>query len=252
MSKETKKALTRLTVSLCIILTVLILGYLILHYFGLTDLIADLTIEEVQAFIASKGAVAPLAFIFISFLQVTFLPIPSTVTILAGSLLFGAFDSFFLSYIGIMLGALVGFWLGKIIGRPYIAWIAGSHETVDEWLAKLRGRENVFLFFAFLLPLFPDDLLCSVAGMLKVKLSTFVAMQLITRTTSIGTTLVLMSGELIPYEGWGLALIIGLVILAIAAFVLSMIYAEKLNELFESLIKNVTRHFKRKNKNYED
>ncbi len=246
MSQETKKALIRLAVSAAVILLVLAVGYFVLSYFRLTDFISELTIEQVQEYISSTGAIAPIVFIFVSFLQVTFVPIPSTVTVLAGSFLFGAFRSFFLSYIGIMLGVLVAFWLGKVIGRPYIAWIAGSPEAVDEWLAKLRGRETVFLFFAFLMPLFPDDLLCSIAGMLRVKLSTFVAMQLITRVTGIGATLVFMSGELIPYEGWGLVVIIALVLLSVAAFILSMIYAEKLNELFESFIKKFTDAFKRK------
>ena len=136
-----------------------------------------------------------------------------------------------------MLGAWLGFLLGRLIGRPYINWIAGSREEADEWLSKLKGREKVFLFFAFLFPLFPDDLLCSVAGMLSIKFSTFTVMQLVTRTTSIGATLLFMSGEVIPYEGFGLVVIIALILLAIAAFVLSMIYAEKLNALFESFVK---------------
>ncbi len=242
MKKETKESILKLILSLAAIGAVLLIGYFLLKNFGLTDL----TKEQIQDYISSTGAIAPLVFIFVSFLQVTFVPIPSTVTILAGSFLFGAPVSFIYSYIGIMAGALLAFALGRLIGRPYITWIAGGQETADEWLKKLHGRENVFLFFAFLLPLFPDDLLCSVAGMLPVKFSTFTIMQIITRTTSIGATLIFMSGELIPYEGWGLVVIGVLVVIAIAAFVLSMIYAEKLNDLFESLVKKVSSHLKRK------
>ncbi len=242
MKKATKESILKLILSLAAIGAVLLIGYFLLKNFGLTDL----TKEQIQDYISSTGAIAPLVFIFVSFLQVTFVPIPSTVTILAGSFLFGAPVSFIYSYIGIMAGALLAFALGRLIGRPYITWIAGGQETADEWLKKLHGRENVFLFFAFLFPLFPDDLLCSVAGMLPVKFSTFTIMQIITRTTSIGATLIFMSGELIPYEGWGLVVIGVLVVIAIAAFVLSMIYAEKLNDLFESLVKKVSSHLKRK------
>ena len=244
MKKETKESLIKLLISALIIGAVILAIFLLFKYFGLTEL----TREQIQEYISSTGAVAPLVFILASFLQVTFIPIPSTVTILAGSFLFGAPVSFIYSYVGIMLGALLAFALGRLIGRPYIVWVAGSKEEADNWLAKLKGRENVFLFFAFLLPVFPDDLLCSVAGMLPVKFSTFTMMQLITRTTSIGATLIFMSGELIPYEGWGLVVIAFLVILALAAFVLSMKYAEELNKLFESLIQGIVEIMKPKKK----
>ena len=244
MKKETKESILKLTVSVLIIGVILLAIYLIFKHFG----ISDLTREQIQEYIFSTGAIAPIVFILASFLQVTFIPIPSTVTILAGSFIFGAPLSFVYSYIGIMLGALLAFGLGRLVGRPYLVWIAGSKEEADRWIAKLKGRENVFLFFAFLFPLFPDDLLCSVAGMLPVKLSTFTIMQLITRTTAIGATLIFMSGEIIPYEGWGLVVIALLVLLALAAFVLSMKYAEELNKLFEALVKSVADIIKPKKK----
>ena len=243
-SENTKKTLIRLVLSGILIGGAILVGYFVLKHFGITEL----SQEEIQTAIASTGAIAPLVFIFASFLQVTFIPIPSTVTILAGSYLFGALPSFFYSYIGIMLGALLAFALGRLIGRPYINWVAGSRETADEWLAKLKGRENVFLFFAFLLPVFPDDLLCSVAGMLPVKFPVFIVMQLITRTTSIGATLVFMSGTIIPYEGWGLWVIGALIVIALIAFVLGMIYAVKLNEMFDSLVQKISAKFKESRK----
>ena len=235
MKKETKESIIKLLVSALAIGAIILVIYLIFKHLGITEL----TREQIQEYISSTGAIAPIVFILASFLQVTFVPIPSTVTILAGSFMFGAPLSFIYSYVGIMLGALLAFALGRLIGRPYLVWVAGSKEEADNWIAKLKGRENVFLFFAFLFPLFPDDLLCSVAGMLPIKFSTFTIMQLITRTTSIGATLIFMSGEIIPYEGWGLVVIAFLVLVALAAFVLSMKYAEELNSLFEALVKGV-------------
>lgn len=244
MKKETKKSIVKLLGSALAIGVLLLAVFLIFKHFGITEL----TREQIQEYISSTGAIAPLVFILASFLQVTFVPIPSTVTILAGCFMFGAPLAFVYSYVGIMLGALLAFALGRLIGRPYLVWVAGSKEEADSWIAKLKGRENVFLFFAFLFPLFPDDLLCSVAGMLPVKFSTFTIMQLITRTTAIGATLLFMSGEIIPYEGWGLVVIAFLIILALAAFVLSMKYAEELNRLFEGLVRKIADKIKPKKK----
>ncbi len=236
INDKTKKSLIRLIFSALLIGAIIAAAYFILKSFGITKL----TREQIQEYISSLGAIAPIAFIFVSFLQVTIIPIPSTVTILAGVFLFDPIPSFFYSYAGILLGSWFAFLLGRLIGRPYINWVAGSREEADGWLSKLKGREKVFLFFAFLFPLFPDDLLCSVAGMLSIKFSTFTIMQLVTRTTSIGATILFMSGEVIPYEGWGLWVIGGLIVLALAAFVLSMKYAEELNAVFDSLVKRIS------------
>ena len=244
MKTANKKSLQKLLLSLAIIALLLLLFAFVFKFFNFDDL----TKEQMQDYIASTGAIAPFVFITASFLQVTFIPIPSTVTILAGNYLFGPLLSFVYSYVGIMLGAFLAFWLGRIIGRPYVVWVAGDKETADSWLAKLKGRENVFLFFAFLFPLFPDDLLCSVAGIVPIKFSTFTIMQIITRATSISATLVFMSGEFIPYEGFGLVVIAALILLAAAAFVISMIYAEKLNEIFEKLVNKICRKTNSQNK----
>jgi len=200
-------------------------AYLVLRMLGLTDI----TREEIQDIVSGTGAWAPLAFILVSFLQVTFVPIPSTVTVLAGAYLFDALPSFFYSYIGICLGAIVAFELGRGIGRPFARWVAGSEQTLDAWVAKLKGRERPLLWIMFFCPFFPDDLLCTVAGLFKISRIEFLLMQLITRTTSIGATLLFMSGEVIPYEGFGLVIIIVGAILFAAVSVLSLIYFERID-----------------------
>ena len=81
----------------------------------------------------------------------------------------------------------------------------------------------------FFCPFFPDDLLCTVAGLVKISRLEFLFMQLITRTTSIGSTLLFMSGEVIPYEGFGLVIIIVGAILFAAVSVLSLVYFERID-----------------------
>jgi len=180
------------------------------------------------------------------FLQVTFVPIPGAVTILAGSYLFGPALSFLYSYIGMMLGSIVAYLLGKLIGKPFVNWITGGQEKTDEWIAKMKGKENVLLFFMFLFPFFPDDLLCSIAAVLPIKWYGFFIMQIITRATSIGATLLIMSGEIIPFSGWGLWVLGGIAIVGITAFILSFKYAEKINAFFSSIAQKITDKFKKK------
>ena len=181
---DKKNFFCKIIISLLVITIVVVGAYFVFKGLGLTNL----TKEQLQEKVASTGAIAPLVFIAVSFLQVTFVPIPGVVTILAGNYLFGFWLSFLYSYIGMMIGGIVAWWLGRVLGRPYINWLAGSKKEANNWLKRLKGRETVFLFFAFLLPFFPDDLLCSVAGILPIKFSTFLILQVITRATSIGSS----------------------------------------------------------------
>ena len=109
MNKIDKKTVLRLVFSFLVIVGILALFYLISYILGWTKLSKD----QLREFIASTGAFAPLVFIAVSFLQVTFVPVPSAVTIIAGSYLFGMWLSFLYSYIGIVLGSLFAFFLGK-------------------------------------------------------------------------------------------------------------------------------------------
>ena len=238
--EEKKKIILRAGISVLVILAIVGIGYLVLRAFGLTELDR----EDIQQMVEDTGALAPIVFIVISFLQVTFVPIPSTVTVLAGSYIFGAVESFFYSYVGIFFGALVAFELGRGVGRPFAAWVAGGGDTLDSWVARLKGREHALLWIMFFCPFFPDDLLCTIAGMFKISHPEFIAMQLVTRTTSIAGTLLIMSGELIPYEGWGLVLLGVIGVVFIAASVLSLIYYERLTAFIHRLADRLTRRAK--------
>ena len=235
MKQENKEIIKKIIISALVIVLIVLVGYFVLRHFGITDM----TGEEVRDMVESTGAIAPLVYVLVSFVQVTLIPIPAAVTIVAGNYLFGPWLAFLYSYIGMMLGSIFAFWLGRAIGRPFINWVAGSPEKVDEWVEKLKGREKVLLFFMFLLPFFPDDILCSIAGILPIGWFGFIVMQLITRITSIGCTIIFMSGEFIPYHGWGLVVLGVIAVICITAFIYSMKYADKINEFCVKLADKV-------------
>ncbi len=243
MKTETKQTIKKLILSGLVIALLVAVLWFVMYLLGWTDL----TQEELQEIIGAAGVAAPLIFILISFLQVTFVPIPGSITILAGNYVFGTFETFIYSYIGMLAGAMFAFALGKWLGRPFVNWIAGGSDKVDEWLGKLHGRENVLLFFMFFLPAFPDDILCSVAGILPIGWVGFFIMQVITRFTSVGGTLLFMSGTFIPFdEVWGIVLLLCVGILAVVAFIISFRNADRINRALERLADRVVGRLKRK------
>lgn len=202
--------------------------------------------EALQQYIASFGALGPLIFITICFLQVSFIPLPSAAVIIAGAYAFGGGLAFLYGYTGVIAGSILAFYLGRWLGRPFVNFIAGDKAVVDKWLDKIKKKENVVLFFIFLFPFFPDDLVCSIAGLTKMKFTNFLWMQLLTRAIQIGSNVLLMSGELIPYSGWGIPVLIVLGIAAIAAFAVCYIYAEKIEAFFLRIINKIANRITKK------
>ena len=234
MKFDVRKFLVKLILSALVIGAVILLLSFVLRRFGI-DISSQ---ENIRALVLKSGALAPLIFILISFLQVTLVPIPGAITIAVGYYLFGFWQSFLYSYIGMMLGAIFAYLLGIWLGRPFAVWLAGSEETLDGWMKRLKGRENVLLFFMFLLPLFPDDLLCTVAGIIPQRPLTFIIMQLVTRTTSIGATLISTAFVL---RGWPFAvLIVVLVALVIPAFILCYKHVDRISDFFIKVGKRLT------------
>lgn len=219
----------KIRAALTLAVTALILLSLFLLFRSLG--VFTLSQEDFREVIASFGAWAPLSFILATVLQVTLIPIPSTVTILGGSYLFGALPSFLYSYLGLLLGSMLAFFLGRWLGLRFVYFLVGDRARVDDLLHRLRDRGLILLFFMFLFPAFPDDLLCLLAGLLPISPSAFLLTQLLTRATSVGATLFFFSGEVIPFSGWGIPVMIAAAAAALILFVLSFVYATPLLRL---------------------
>ena len=129
------------------------------------------SIESMRDYISGAGFWSYSLFCLVQFLQVTFIPIPSMVSTLAGVLIFGPFKTFVLSFFAIILGSIVAFLIGKKFGSLVINWVVGEM-TAIKWQAKIQKGKIIF-FLMMLLPFFPDDLLCLVAGANKMQFKYF-------------------------------------------------------------------------------
>lgn len=234
------RTLFRLSLIGLFIVAVLIVGAIVLRALGLDHL----TEEQIRDIVDDFGVWAPLVFIFITFLQVTFIPIPFTVSILAGHVLFGFWGSFFYSLIGTMLGSYFAFLLGRKIGRPFVNWAFGDAALVDHYLKRAEGKEFVVFFFMFLLPVFPDDAICALVGITPLSVSQFTFMLMVGRPLAILGNLFLFSGDVISFRGPGLIILIALVLLTFVLFIYSIKYADRLNELFNRMTDKIAKRAK--------
>ena len=222
------RALVRLSLIGVLIIALLAIGSHLLSIFGLDDL----TQEEIRLLVDRFGVWAPLAFTLVTFLQVTFVPIPFVVSILAGNMLFGFWGAFFYSLIGSVAGSLFAYSLGKWIGRPFVNWAFGDEDVVNHYLMKTQGKEFVVFFFMFLLPFFPDDALCALAGITALNRKQFNFIQLVARPTTILGNLLIWTGSFVPYSGIGLVIMVVMILVAAVGFYFSFKYADVINRYF--------------------
>ena len=155
--------------------------------------------NTLQEYLESKGAWMPVVYTVLQFLQVVVLPIPSVVSTLAGVALFGAFQTMIYSLIGVLLGSFTGFLIGRKLGGKAVSWMIGI-DTLNKWQRKIKGKDYLLLTLMFILPVFPDDVLCFIAGLSTMTLRYFSIMIVFSRLLQISITC--YSIDLIPFTTW--------------------------------------------------
>ncbi len=237
-TRTTHGKVLRALVFIFILAIICLVGYLILKWTGLWEKVNS--IDKIRDIVESGGVLSFLVFIILQILQTTVLQIPAFFVTVAGALIFGKWKAFFLSYIAIMIGSLLMFGIGRKAGRKFLGWMAGK-DTADKWVNRMSEGKYLFVLM-MLFPMFPDDILCVVAGMTNMSFAFFFWTNVIARGLGIVCTVFFGSGSVIPFSGWGL-IIWGVIILAIASlFYFSVQCKDKLDNICEQL-------FKKKQKN---
>lgn len=193
------------------------------------------SVEKIRNIVEKGGIFSFLIFMLLQFLQTTILQLPSFLVTMAGAIIFGRWTAFVLSFVSVLLGSLLMFWIGRKVGRKFLTWLVGKDKT-DKWIERLTHGKYLF-FLMMLFPLFPDDILCVVAGVTDMSFSFFVFTNILARGVGIAGTVFFGSGKVIPFHGWGLAVwaVIGLVVLIL--FYLSIKYQDKLDDITNSFVK---------------
>ena len=140
-------------------LTVLLLGAGGLFLSRSGFFAACTSIQDLRAYISRSAPYSHLTFFVVQLLSVVLAPIPSNLTAAAGGLLFGTWSAFFLTYGAVTAGSLLVFWLARTLGREFADRVV-SRRLSEKYQKVIREKTTVFLALAFLLPYFPDDVLC--------------------------------------------------------------------------------------------
>lgn len=136
--------------------------------------------DAMQSYISRFSPFGQCFFFLIQLLSVILAPIPSNITALAGAMLFGMWQAFFLTYAAIVLGSILVFCLARALGRSFADKLV-SQKLSEKYLDLIRAKQDIFLILVFLLPFFPDDLICILAGLTSMRPLRFFVIALLTR-----------------------------------------------------------------------
>jgi uncharacterized membrane protein YdjX (TVP38/TMEM64 family) len=169
--------------------------------------------EQIKAFVTSFGTGAPVVFIIIQILQVLLAPFPGEATGFIGGFLFGATKGFLYSSIGLTVGSLINFSIGRFLGKRFVRKLIPPAQL--ERMDNLVKHQGVIVLFAlFVFPGFPKDYLCLFLGLSAMPLKIFIILTAIGRMP--GTLMLSLQGSYIFEQSYGwFALIVSVCLILI-------------------------------------
>lgn len=203
-------------------------------YYSPEILRLTMSVETFRNYILSLGSLGPIIFILFQILQIIIAPIPGEVIQLAGGYIYGIWFGTIYTVVGLLIGAVIIFYFTRFIGGSFIEKLVSKNK--HKWIAHLMDNKkiSIFLFIIFIIPGTPKDIFIYVAGLTKIKPATFFTILLVARfpwilaSVSIGSNL---------YEQNYLPTII-ISAVSLLAFVLGLIYKDKLIYLLSAYRKN--------------
>jgi uncharacterized membrane protein YdjX (TVP38/TMEM64 family) len=175
--------------------------------------------EKLRAWIESLGVWGPLMFLAVQLAQIVIAPIPGNLVGIVGGAMFGLWWGFLLSAIGTILGATLAFWLARWLGARWVIKLIGE-KNYRKYEKAFEGRISWTLVIIFLIPFFPDDILCILAGLSPLAYPRFLVLVILGRLPSVFINNAVGAGLLnlpeinIPVWVWisGGAIVLGFVV----------------------------------------
>jgi uncharacterized membrane protein YdjX (TVP38/TMEM64 family) len=113
--------------------------------------------------VASWGWLAPVVFILIQALQVVVSPFPGEITSPVGGALFGTLWGVMYSTVGLTVGTLACFAIGRKWGEPLVRpWLSERYWRRLSFIVEAEGA--ILCFILYMLPGFPKDIISYLFG----------------------------------------------------------------------------------------
>lgn len=214
-------------ISVAILIILALLAWDIIAKGPLTSLLSDR--ERLTTIVKNAGIFGPLLYMLLQIIQTIAAPIPGQLVGTIGGLLFGWWGILW-TVIGSAIGFFIVFVLTRKFGRPLIEKLV-KKEHLDKFDFIAGKKAPIILFSIFVLPGFPDDIVCYVAGLTDIPIKQLMAMIVIGRLPAVVVTNIF--GDSLGKQNF--AVIATVIIISIIMIALAAIFNKKIIEFFKKL-----------------
>ena len=159
------------------------------------------------------GFLAPVFFIVLQAMQVVVSPIPGEATGFLGGYLFGAWGGFIYSTIGLTLGSVFAFAIGRWLGAHFVRNLV-SKENWERMGFIVEAEGAILCFIIYLIPGLPKDIVCYLVGISPMPVWVFALVSGLGRMP--GTWILSAQGANPAHGQYIQAVLIGVIALAVA------------------------------------
>ena len=176
---------------------------LILVYRGqLATMLATISDQQaVSVYLKSYGSLGPIVLFLLMVAQVFVAVIPGHALMVTAGYVYGRLG-LFIVIASTVIGSQIAFTVARWYGRDLINKLA-SPSVIERWNKTAQHQGMIFYFFTFVLPIFPSDLMCYVAGLATISPKRFLLANILGRTCcAVFVSLIGIYGMHPPVEFW--------------------------------------------------
>lgn len=158
--------------------------------------------DAIVDFLNQFGFLGPIILSIILGLQVFLAVIPGHAFMVAGGYVYGLVVGALITQISTVIASQLAYLLSRRYGRPLVNRMAPAN-VIDHWNKLAERQGGLFFFFSFILPIFPNDLMCFIAGLSAIKPRKFLLANFFGRLPcAIFVTLIGSHGFELPLYFW--------------------------------------------------
>lgn len=141
--------------------------------------------DKFRAWVESYGALGVLIFIGINMVQVFLAVIPGGPFEIAAGYAFGVIKGALICDFAMSLASVIIFSLVKKFGMKFVELFTDREKVENLSFLQDNPKSKAFMFFFFLVPGLPKDLMCYVAGLTKISIPYFAMINIVGRFPAI-------------------------------------------------------------------
>lgn len=236
--KKAKKTKLILSILKLAVLSAIVIGIPLYIIFCQRDFIEQFrSFNDVLAYLERYKFESIFIYIGIQVVQIVISVIPGQAFQFAAGYLYGFIPGLIFSMIGAFLGTLISFYLARLLGKDAVHLFFGE-ERINHFIDRLNSkRAYIIVFLLYLIPGLPKDVVSYAAGVSEMKFKAFMAFSMAGRVFGMGGSL-LIGAFYFKQHYIGMAVIGAF---AVIAFVLCVIYRDKINQYLDKFYDKVTK-----------